>query len=294
MNPDTPLTHFAPLEISSVGVVGAGRLGSTMARALRAAGYAVDGPVGRGVVPAGQLILLCVPDEAIPAAAAVVAGAAPLVGHTSGATALGALEAAAGCGADVFSLHPLGTFAGALDDLSDLPCAVAASSPSAATTVGALALRLGMRPFALEEEARPVYHAAASMASNFVVSLLGAAEDVLAEAGLEPGSERALLAPLVRQSVDNWVALGAPRALTGPVARGDEQTVGRQRAAVAGGRAELLPLFEVLVDRARRLSAQGEARVGAGAGERADTPGDASLRAGAAVRAAAAGHRTAS
>ena len=71
---------------SRIGIVGRGRLGTALASALRAAGYRVEGPAGRDEVPSGEAILLCVPDAEIPAAAATVAGAAALVGHTSGAT----------------------------------------------------------------------------------------------------------------------------------------------------------------------------------------------------------------
>lgn len=254
MTSHTPSNAPAPPVIESVGLVGRGRLGTAMARALSSAGYAVDGPVGRDTVPTGELILLCVPDAAIPAAAAVVAAAAPLVGHTSGATPLAALAPAARAGAEIFSLHPLGTFAGGPPRLQGLPCAVAASSPSAAASVEILARRVGMRPFALAEDSRPAYHAAASIASNFVVCLLAAAEEMAAAAGIEQPRARTLFAPLVRQSVDNWLARGALEALTGPVARGDEQTVVGQRIAVGSARAELLPLFDALVERARALS----------------------------------------
>src|SRR5215211_1231029 len=92
----------------SLGVVGQGRLGTALATALREAGVAVHGPVGRGEVPEGQAILLCVPDAEISAAAEVVAGAAPLVGHTSGATPLSAMASAR---AALFGLHPLQTVA---------------------------------------------------------------------------------------------------------------------------------------------------------------------------------------
>lgn len=251
----TPNVPTLP-EVPSVGVVGPGRLGSVLARALRAAGHEVDGPVGRDSVPAGEVILLCVPDAAIPAAAALVAGPGRLVGHTSGATALAALTPAARAGADTFSMHPLGTFAGGSTALEGMPCAVAASSARAEAAVERLARRLGMEPFALAEEGRPAYHAAASMASNLVLCLLGAADEMASAAGLAGASARALFAPLVRQSVDNWEALGAPAALTGPLTRGDEGTVARQRAAVLASHAELLPLFDVLVERARGLSAQ--------------------------------------
>src|SRR5215212_8739367 len=95
-----------------LGVVGAGRLGPALASALRAAGYPVAGPAGRGERPLDcEAILVCVPDAEIPAAAEALAGAAPLLGHTSGATPLAALEPSGA--AALFGLHPLQSFAGA-------------------------------------------------------------------------------------------------------------------------------------------------------------------------------------
>ena len=90
-----------------------------------------------------------------------------------------------------------------------------------------------MRATRIAEEDRVAYHAAASIASNFLVTLEGAAERLAATAGVD----RALLAPLVRAAVEDWAARGAADALTGPIARGDEETVARQRAAVGGARA---------------------------------------------------------
>src|SRR5918999_5848056 len=104
------ITHArsGELGVFRVGVVGAGRLGTALAAALREAGVGVDGPAGRGEIPRGcDAIVLCVPDAEIPAAAETVAGAAPLTGHTSGATRLSALEPAGGA---AFGLHPLQTF----------------------------------------------------------------------------------------------------------------------------------------------------------------------------------------
>ena len=86
-----------------------------------------------------------------------------------------------------------------------------------------------MVPFELPDHKRAAYHAAASVASNFLVTLQAMAEEVARDAGLEPAQARRLLAPLVRTTVENWVALGPEAALTGPVARGDEAH--RQRAA---------------------------------------------------------------
>jgi predicted short-subunit dehydrogenase-like oxidoreductase (DUF2520 family) len=240
-----------------VGVVGAGRLGSALAAALRAAGLAVEGPVGRGEVPGGcRAILLCVPDAEIGAAAATVAGAAPFVGHVSGATPIAALEPAARGGAQTFGMHPLQTFAPApaAVELAGAGCAVAGSSPAALALARELALVLGMEPFEIEDRGRAAYHAAASMASNFLVALEAAAERVAGAAGLQEEEARALLAPLVRATVENWIALGPERALTGPVARGDEQTVRAQRAAVEAAAPDLLPLFDSLLSETRSLA----------------------------------------
>jgi predicted short-subunit dehydrogenase-like oxidoreductase (DUF2520 family) len=239
-----------------VGVVGAGRLGTALAGALRAAGIEVEGPAGRGQVPRGRdAIVLCVPDAEIPAAAATVAGAAPLVGHTSGATPLGALEPAGGA---AFGLHPLQTFppGSRPEAFRGAGCAVAGSTTEALAFATALARTLGMAPFTIDDEGRAAYHAAASVASNFTVTLLAAAERIAAGAGLAPDEARALLAPLVRRTVDTVAELGPERALTGPVARGDDATVEAQRRAVADAAPELLDLFDELVRRTRALAGQ--------------------------------------
>ena len=245
---DTSTPMPADAGPSSVGVVGRGRLGTALAAALREAGCEVDGPAGRGEVPSGEAILLCVPDSEIEAAAATVAGAAPLVGHTSGATPLAALDPAGKTGAAAFGLHPLQTFSGdAPARFAGAGCAVAGSTPEALAAASGLARRLGMVPFEIADEDRAAYHAAASIASNFLVTLQSAAEAVAAEAGLTGERARSLLAPLVRTTIENWVRLGPERALTGPVARGDQATVARQRDAVAAAAPELLDLFDGLV-----------------------------------------------
>jgi len=190
-------------------------------------------------------VLRCVPDGEIAAAAAALPPGAP-VGHCSGATGLDVLA-----GHEAFGLHPLmavptdGTpvFAGA-------GAAVAGSTPRALAIAHALATRLGLRATTVADEDRAAYHAAAAIASNFLVTLEGAAERLAAGAGVE----RALLVPLVLASVDNWARLGAAEALTGPIARGDEATVARQRAAVAERAPDLLALFDAMADATRRLA----------------------------------------
>jgi predicted short-subunit dehydrogenase-like oxidoreductase (DUF2520 family) len=240
-----------------VGVVGPGRLGTALAAALGEAGVAVEGPAGRGEIPAGcDAIVLCVPDGEIEAAAAAVAGAAPLIGHTSGATPLSALAPAA---AAAFGLHPLQTFAGdtiGLAAFAGAGCAVAGTTAEALAFAADLARTLGMTPFEIDDEGRAAYHAAASVASNFLVTLQAAAETIAAGAGLGREEARALLAPLVRQTAENIAELGPEEALTGPVARGDDATVATQRAAVEDVAPELLDLFDELVRQTRDLAAQ--------------------------------------
>jgi predicted short-subunit dehydrogenase-like oxidoreductase (DUF2520 family) len=135
--------------------------------------------------------------------------------------------------------------------LAGAGCAVDGSTPRALATAEALAARLGMLATRVAGEDRAAYHAAASIASNFLVTLEGAAERLAATAGVE----RALLAPLVRAAVENWAARGAEEALTGPIARGDEATVARQREAVAERTPDLLPLWDAMVDATRAVVA---------------------------------------
>src|SRR3954470_19105955 len=212
----TPDHPHPPLgrDVTAIAVVGAGRMGRAIAASLAEAGYDPGEPRPRGEVPAGaDAILLCVPDSENPAAAAAVAGAAAFVGHTSGATPLSALEPA---GAHAFALHPLQTVTGAATRFDGCGCATAGSTPEALELAERLARDLGMSPFEVRDEQRAAYHAAASIASNFLVTLEWAAETVAARAGVD-----APLGPLVRTSVENWIARGPHAALTGPIARGN-------------------------------------------------------------------------
>jgi predicted short-subunit dehydrogenase-like oxidoreductase (DUF2520 family) len=230
-------------------IVGAGRLGHALAGALRDAGRPVDGPLGRGADGAGaDVVLLCVPDAEISAAAAAIRPG-PLVGHCSGALGLGVLGAREG-----FSLHPLMTVTAAGARFDGAGAAVDGSSPRALATAVDLAEAVGLRPTRIAPQDRAAYHAAASMASNFLITLEAAAERLAATAG----ADRNLLVPLVRATVENWAALGPERALTGPVARGDETTVQRQRAAIAERTPELLDMFDVLVAVTRDLAGPGQ------------------------------------
>ena len=242
----------------ALAVIGGGRAGGAVARAARASGIEVR-LAGRGEVDAAcagaTAALLCVPDGEIEAACAEVAKAGPpaFVGHASGATRLHALDSAAERGAEAFSLHPLQTIPDAETDLTGAPCAVSGASASAIEFAEDLACRLGLRPFALDDEKRVAYHAAASIASNFLVALEESAAGLLAEAGVDDARE--VLAPLVLRTAANWSERGAA-ALTGPIARGDEATVAAHLEALAIHSPELVAAYEALAERTRDLAAR--------------------------------------
>ena len=159
------------------------------------------------------------------------------MGHCSGATGLAVLG-----GHEVLALHPLMTVTADGAGFAGAGCAITGNSERALQTARELATDLGMTAFEVADEDRAAYHAAASIASNFLVTLEGAAEQLAAQAGVP----RSALVPLVRASVENWARSGAAQALTGPIARGDHETVGRQRKAVAERAPQLLELFDAL------------------------------------------------
>jgi len=220
-------------------------MGRALAAALGDAGIPVRGPLGRGDRCAGDaVVLLCVPDSEIATAARAVTPG-PLVGHCSGATTLAPLLPH-----QAFSMHPLMTVsAGAPARFAGAGCAIAGSSDRARDVARALAERLQMRPVVVADADRALYHAAASMASNYLVTLESAAAALAATAGVP----RDLLVPLMRAALDQWAEHGAG-ALTGPISRGDEQTVAAQHAAVAARAPELLPLWDAFVERTRALA----------------------------------------
>ncbi|MHB8690751.1 MAG: DUF2520 domain-containing protein [Solirubrobacteraceae bacterium] len=190
-------------------------------------------------------MLLCVPDGEIAAAASLITPG-PLVGHCSGATGLDPLA-----GHEAFSVHPLMTVTRDGAPFAGAGAAIDGSTPRALRAAASLAQALQMRPVQVAPEDRAAYHAAASIASNLLITLEAAAERLAATAGVE----KALLVPLVRQTVDNWAALDSADALTGPIARGDMATVAAQRDAVAERMPELLELFDTLCEATRTLAA---------------------------------------
>jgi predicted short-subunit dehydrogenase-like oxidoreductase (DUF2520 family) len=245
-----PTSAHAPIAPERVAIVGSGRLGNGLGNALRRAGVEVIGPLTRGAAPVGvDAVLVCVPDGEIGSAVSLIPDG-PLVGHCSGATGLDVFA-----GREGFSLHPLMTVTSDAGetDFAGAGAAVAGSSPAALELARTLVTTLGMAPIEVAPADRAAYHAAASIASNFLITLEAAAEQLAATAGVE----REHLVPLVRAAVDNWARLGPEGALTGPVARGDELTVAAQRHAVSERTPELVALFDALVDATRSLAHRG-------------------------------------
>jgi predicted short-subunit dehydrogenase-like oxidoreductase (DUF2520 family) len=248
----------SPLNHDPLVIVGRGRVGGSIARAaelagieVRAAGHDEIAKVARG---AGA-VLLCVPDSAIAAAAADVPEGPSFVGHVSGAGTLNLLAEASAKGARPFSLHPLQTFADPETPVEGTPAAIAGGDAEARTFARRLAEILGMRPFEVAEGDRAAYHAAAAIASNLMVALEESAAELLAQLGADDARE--LLGPLVLRTAANWVERG-PRALTGPIARGDQVTVDGHRAALAERAPELLPMYDALAERARAVAESSE------------------------------------
>jgi predicted short-subunit dehydrogenase-like oxidoreductase (DUF2520 family) len=237
--------------------VGAGKVGTSIHRAALAA--ALDVAIaGRddaaAAVQDAEAILLCVPDEAISEVAAILAPqakSARFAGHTSGASTLAALEPFATAGAATFSLHPLQTVPDTATDFTACPAAIAGSDDEALAFARRLAERLAMRPFEVPEERRAAYHAAAAIASNFLVALEQSAAELLERAGVDDARE--LLSPLVLRTAANWSERGAD-ALTGPIARGDEATVARHLEAVRAVDPELAELYSALAARTRAIA----------------------------------------
>ena len=240
-----------------ITLVGRGRVGTALARAGAARAVELT-HAGRDDLDArlraAQVALLCVADAEIGGACASVVEAGSrlrFVGHTSGATPLAELAAATEAGIATFSLHPLQTIPDGDADLIGTPAAVAGSDEEALALGWSLARRLGLSPFEVPEDSRAAYHAAASMASNFLVALEESAAELLATAGIE--DPRGLLTPLVLRTAANWAERGEA-ALTGPIARGDEKTIAAHLDALAREAPQLEPLYRALAERTASLA----------------------------------------
>ncbi len=214
----------------SINVIGRGRVGSAVAARLTERGVALHDDA--------ELQLLCVPDSAVAEVASAIAPG-PWVAHVSGATPLAALEPHT----KRFSVHPLQTFArgrGA-EQLDGAWAALTTETAAAHSHATWLARALGLRPFDLADGARPLYHAGAAIASNYLVTLHRAASRLFEAAGAPPEA----LVPLMTRTIENGFDL------TGPIARGDWDTVERHVRAIHDAAPDLEPMYNVLAEATR-------------------------------------------
>ena len=247
--------HTRAPQISAVrtiiGIIGRGRVGKALAAALGEAGERVIGPLGRNDPLPGDagVLILAVPDAALQDLARRVPPG-PLVAHCAASmpvSVLGEREA--------FALHPLLPVTGMDTDFAGAGCVVGGNSIRALGEAERLARVLRMNVIEIRDDDRALYHAAASIAANYLVTLQGEVERLMASVGVD----RAMVAPLARAALDAWAERGAAAALTGPIIRGDEATVGRQRDAIALRAPELLPMWDALAERTRVLAAAAHA-----------------------------------
>lgn len=264
-------------------VVGPGRLGIGLALAMRAKGASFLGYASHdgvqserartllGLAPSAKvedllalapdLYLLTVPDDTLPAVAAELGlalsedqsrparGKEYFVLHTSGVTSVRVLDPCRDAGATTAVFHPLQTFTEpgqAAAGFEGIAVAVSADSRGAEDLGLRIADALGARPFALADEKRGLYHAAACFASNYLVTLESCARRLFVDAGLPTAEALGLFLPLVRTTVENISALGPEKALTGPIARGDVLTVSRHLEELRRAAPDLVELYAVL------------------------------------------------
>ncbi len=255
----------------SVGFIGAGVVGTTLARALQQAGYPVAAIASRNfgsaqrlaealpgcqayadpqsVADAVDMVFITTGDQAIVEVAQSVRWRpGQIATHTSGAATSEALSAAKQAGAYVASFHPLQTFAEPEQALTNLPGTTFAieGDPAAVERLKLVAEALGGRWIVLRSEDKALYHAAAVVVSNYTVTLMSAAVDLWRTFGVQPDIAVRALLPLLKGTVNNIETQGLPDALTGPVARGDVATVQAHLDALREHAPELVCVYRQL------------------------------------------------
>lgn len=235
----------------SIAIVGPGRLGSTLARELSRADYEISEIVVHGEPTSrirslgkdvgaqvfntrssalkARLVWFCVPDQRIANTARQLASRADWKGkiafHSSGALSTGELRILRRAGASVASVHPLMTFvAGSAPSLNDVPFALEGDA-AAVRSAKKIVRDLGGKPFTIAKKNKVAYHAWGFFLSPLLIEVLVAAEQVARSAGISTAEARKKMLPIVRQTIANYAALGPAEAFSGPLIRGDAETV---------------------------------------------------------------------
>ncbi|PQJ34969.1 NADP oxidoreductase [Salinibacter sp. 10B] len=276
--------EISPTRTSPVAIVGAGAVGTALARRLVTQGHPVQAVLSRtadsaqalaerveapvdsddvSALPSDvRLVLLCVPDDAIASVAERLATvdhpwADTIVGHTSGAHTAEILSPLADRGAATLSFHPLQTFAPTTPPEAFENILVGVEGKASAVAAGtALAKTIGARPVELTAESKALYHCAAALASNGLVALMAVVEEVFAAADVDAPAVD-LVAPLVHQTWQNLKEDSPERSLTGPVARGDRATVESHLDALSDAAPHLVPLYAALSTEMTRTAVRG-------------------------------------
>ena len=256
-----------------IAIVGAGNLGAALAVSLRDAGLVVDtlvahsrqslwkarkvaqGIAARATVDPVQIkaewIWLCMPDSEIARAAAELAEQLSWKGrvalHSSGALTSDILNPLRRRGAAVASVHPLMTFVrNSLPSLTGVPFAIE-GDPIAVRVARRIVGNLGGKPFSIQKKDKAAYHAWGMFASPLLAALLATTEEVATIAGIGRKTGRERVMPILRQTLENYASVGAPDAFTGPIIRGDVDTVRRHLRVLKGAPA----VYEVYIALAR-------------------------------------------
>ena len=299
-----------------IGIIGAGKVGAVLGAALRGAGHAVVGvsavsdaskdraelllpgvPVLEvaDIVERSELVLLAVPDDALPGLVTGLAAmnawqVGQLVAHTSGRFGIGVLAPVKAAGGIPLALHPAMTFTGMSLDLSRLTDASfgVTAEPAMLPIAQALVVEMGAEPVVIAEADRVLYHAALAHSANHMVTLVAQAAQVLGDIGVESPSQ--VMGPLLRAALENALASGES-ALTGPVARGDAGTVAAHAAALREhaldtGAADILDAYLAMATAtaaraAKRRLLSAEAYLGVQAALSADDAGPSGAATGA-------------
>ncbi len=269
--------------IPDIAIVGPGKVGTALGILALHAGLNVTTVGGRdarktrqaamrigssvracNVAQAGGagLILITVSDDAIAQVAEELAASeairpGDIVAHCSGALPSSVLQPLANLGCHIASIHPLQTFPTVEAALDKLPGTYffCEGDARAVAVLMKFVATIGGKPVKMNPKGKALYHAAAVMACNYLVTLMDAAQALVEGAGIKPGPALAALEPLVRSTVDNVFAMGPGKALTGPIVRGDIETVRRHMQAIAAaGNKQMMSLYRSLAAATADLS----------------------------------------
>lgn len=256
-------------QFNNIGLIGAGRLGGSLAEALARRGYRIAAVSSRSHASAarlangtGQAPLVCnspqvvadrcdlvfitTPDNVIKEVADSIAWRkGQSVAHCSGALTVRALDSAARAGANVAGFHPMQTFTTANQTLDDVTIAIEGADEIAGA-LARVARDIGCKHVILASRDKTLYHMSGVLASNYVVTLLNLAEELWEALGISRAAGREALLTLLKGTIANIEQAGSVQALTGPIARGDDATIAAHLERLATDAPALLALYREL------------------------------------------------